>query len=240
MIALLLTACINPKGMAFTTVQDKQNRLIQYQKALDFYLTRTGYKIVFTENSGYDISNNYKEYIEQGRLEILTFNGNNYDKTLGKGYGEGQIIKYSLENSYILKSATTVVKITGRLIIKNINSLISRSKKENCVYCNLVKASSRKQTCYSIFFFAPKTFYKDYLIQNINNINDKEKYYFEHHLNDCCKQWKKDGNPWKEYFLPIIIIGQSGTSGTYYKYNYTMYIKQVIRYIAHRIGFYNI
>lgn len=240
MTVLLLTSCINPQGMSFTTLQNKKDRLIQYKEALNFYLTKTKYKIVFVENSGYDISNGYLEYIEQGRLEVLTFNGNNYDKTLGKGYGEAQIIKYGIDNSYILKEATSVVKITGRLIIKNINSLIEHCKKANCVYCNLVKASSRKHTCYSIFFFAPKTFYKDYLIQNINNINDKEKYYFEHHLNDCCEQWKKDGNLWKEYFLPIIIIGQSGTSGTYYKYNHTMYIKQLIRYIAHCIGFYNI
>ena len=234
---ILLTACINPAGMSKTVLQDKDVRLAQYKRALDYYLKTAENKIVFVENTGYDISDEYQEYIRKGRLEVLAFNGNSYDTRLGKGYGEALIIAYGLRNSKLLSSASDVVKITGRLIIRNINQLLDKSRTGH-LYCNLVKASSRKQTSYSIFFCAPKRFFTEYFLVDIALINDEKLYYFEHYLNDCCKKWKKDGNIWKEYWLPILIYGQSGTSGTEYKTSYLMYAKQYARYIMHKCGIY--
>lgn len=234
---LLLTACINPKGMSKTVLQDKDKRLAQYKAALEWYLQNTNVKIVFIENTCFDISNDYAEHIKSGRLEVLTFDGNNYDKKLGKGYGEALIIEYGFKKSQFIKEAKDIVKITGRLIIKNIEQLLNHSK-SNSVYCNLVRAYSRKNTGYSIFFRAPKSFYTEYFLKNITLINDDNLYYFEHYLNDCCNAWKKDGGKWKEFYLPILISGQSGTSGTYYKTSYSMYIKQLVRFITHKCGIY--
>ena len=53
---ILLTACIDPKGMAFTTLQNKEVRLQQYLDALNYYLYNTNLNIVFVENTGYNIS----------------------------------------------------------------------------------------------------------------------------------------------------------------------------------------
>lgn len=236
-LVLLLTACINPKGMSNTVLQDNNKRLAQYKVALDWYLQNTNVKIVFIENTGFDISNDYAEHIKSGRLEMLTFDGNNYDKKLGKGYGEALIIEYGFKKSRFLKEANDVVKVTGRLIIKNINQLLKYSKPEH-LYCNLVKASTRANTGYSVFFRAPKLFYTEYFLKNIQLINDETLYYFEHYLNDCCKQWQKDGRKWEEFWLPILICGQSGTSGTYYRTSYSMFLKQFVRYITHKCRIY--
>ena len=236
-LVLLMTACINPQGMSKTALQDWRKRLSQYKLAIDWYLHNTDIKIVFIENTNFDISAEYAYFIKQRRLEILTFNGNNYNKKLGKGFGEALIIEYGFKNSYLLNEAQDIVKITGRLIIKNTNQLMKYSKK-GILYCNLVKASSRTNTSYSIFFRAPKSFYTEYFLKNINLINDEELYYFEHYLNDCCKQWRKDGKLWNEFWLPILICGQSGTSGTEYKISFLMYIKQLVRYITHKCGIY--
>ena len=159
---ILLTACIDPKGMAFTTLQDKEVRLLQYLNALDYYLHNTNLKIVFVENTGYDISKEYKQAIDNKRLEVLTFQGNDYDKTLGKGYGEALIIRYALEHSHLLQQTSNIIKITGRLIISNIATLMKQCNTSDCVYCNLVKATSRKNTSYSIFFVAPKEFFNNF------------------------------------------------------------------------------
>lgn len=234
---ILLTACIAPLGMSKTVLQDKNVRLVQYKQALDYYLKKTENKIVFVENTGFDISQEYQEYVKVGRLEVMTFKGNSYDKRLGKGYGEALIIDYGLKNSRFIKEAKDIIKITGRLIIRNINQLLHHSRAGN-VYCNLVKASSRAQTSYSIFFCAPKEFYTKYFLENIGMINDEQTYYFEHYLNDCCHKWKNDGNRWKEFWIPILICGQSGTSGTEYRISYTMYIKQLARFILHKFGIY--
>ena len=119
---LLLTACINPNGMTMTALSDKEERREQYVKAINYYLKNTKFPIVFTENSGTDISTLFENAIKSGRLEYLSFDGN-HAKERGKGYGECEIIQYALKNSTTIQSAKDkrIAKITGRLIIKNIN-----------------------------------------------------------------------------------------------------------------------
>ena len=94
-IVVLLTACVNPNGMSKTVLQDVN--------ALNFYLQETSLPICFVENTGFDMSCEFHSYIDSGRLEYLCFKGNNYDKSLGKGYGEAVIILYATENSVFFK-----------------------------------------------------------------------------------------------------------------------------------------
>ena len=47
--------------------------------------SRTGWG-GFVENTDYDISSYFTKEIGQGRLECLSFNGNDYDKSFGKGH----------------------------------------------------------------------------------------------------------------------------------------------------------
>ncbi len=123
-ICILLTACVNPGGMSFTALQDVKIRERQYEEALDFYLNNTNVPIVFIENTGCDFSVKYHSYIQEGRLECLTFNGNDYDKKLGKGYGEYKILMYADSHSEILRSSQYVMKITGRIKVLNVNDLL--------------------------------------------------------------------------------------------------------------------
>lgn len=118
---LLMTACINPNGMSNTACQNKNIREVQYLEALNFYLSNTKFNILFVENSGIDISGRYREVIKKGRLEVITFDGNHYDRKLGKGFGEGLILKQAFEKSDLLKTSKVVIKVSGRHIVKNIN-----------------------------------------------------------------------------------------------------------------------
>ena len=42
---LFLTACVNPKGMAYPKLSNPEIRLLQYKDALDWYLENTSMKI---------------------------------------------------------------------------------------------------------------------------------------------------------------------------------------------------
>ena len=121
---ILLTACVNPNGMALTALQDTDERLRQYEGALNWYLDNTDLPILFVENTGYDISKRYLHQIEDGRLEVLSFNGNIYPRELGKGYGEAKILEYALNHSTSLEKVDIVIKITGRLICCNVNTIV--------------------------------------------------------------------------------------------------------------------
>lgn len=124
-ICILLTACVNPSGMSHTALQDPVVRAKQYRQALDFYIKETNLPIVFCENTMYDMSVDYKQYIDSGRLEFLTFDGNNYDKQRGKGYGEAVIMKYAVEHSNLIRNSKYIIKITGRLIVTDIKRISS-------------------------------------------------------------------------------------------------------------------
>lgn len=68
---ILLTACINPDGMCFTTLQDVEIRRKQYIEAVSHYLEHTKYNIVLCNNSGFDkeLFDAFKD--ENNRLELL-------------------------------------------------------------------------------------------------------------------------------------------------------------------------
>ena len=73
---IVLTACINPGKMIHTSLTDVDIRRRQYKDALEFYLLQTDYPIVFVENSGTDISGDFRKFVDCGRLEFITFQGN--------------------------------------------------------------------------------------------------------------------------------------------------------------------
>ena len=118
-----MTATVVPNGTKYTYLQDPETRKSQYLEAIDFYLRETAYDIVFCENTGANLFDEIESQEKYGRLEYLTFYGNDYDKSLGKGYGEARIIEYAIRNSQRLKSADFVIKITGRVKILNLYEL---------------------------------------------------------------------------------------------------------------------
>ena len=119
-----MTACINPNGMVSTKLQDPEIRKFQYLEALNFYLNETDCNIVFCENTGTNIYNKIESIKKNTRLEYITFQGNNYDKTIGKAYGESLIIRYAIQHSKFIKKTDYICKITGRVKVLNINEII--------------------------------------------------------------------------------------------------------------------
>lgn len=234
---ILLTACVNPNGMGMTVLQDKNMRLKQYKDTLLWYLEHTKEAVVLVENTMCDFSKDFESYIGSGRLEFLTFEGNNYDRVLGKGFGEALIIKYAMEHSKLLAKAEMITKITGRLKITNVEELVKVSNAVNTVYGN-VSVINKRFLCDSRFFIVPRDFFCDYFLSGISDLNDSMCYYFEHLLYDKIVKWKKDGNRHKEFYLPVDIVGTSGTSGNEYGLKNLRYIRAVIRYVTHLFGIY--
>ena len=157
---LFLTACVNPKGMAYTKLSNPEIRLQQYKDALDWYLENTSMKILLVENSGYDFSDCYQKQIREGRLEFLCCNGNDYDRKRGKGYGEAAIMEYGLLHSKFINNNPNIliVKVTGRLFCRNIKELCKRYHQQQTVYANIAKDDWNGNIIVSQFFIAPADF----------------------------------------------------------------------------------
>lgn len=228
-LVLLLTACISPNGMAFTAVQDSAKRRSAYIEALNYYLKATKFRIVFCNNSGEDLSCEFSEYSD--RIEFLSYYGNDYDKSLGKGYGEAGIIDFALQNSIFLKNAKTIVKITGKLKVLNLKKALSLTdfvlgKCDDCVCCTWVESGivDSRVFCGSPHFF-------QYLVNHKYLMNDETGAYFEKVLHDCVCQYHGscsgiglndasgfycDFRRVRDFIIPLEVDGYSWTSGKKY------------------------
>ena len=233
---ILLTSCVNPNGMPFTALSDINVRKQQYLDALRFYVNNTPLPIVYVDNSNVDI----KEYnvisnIVDDRLELLSFDGN-HDKEHGKGYGELEIIDYAIKHSNIINSNknVSIIKITGRLVIVNIMTILNQLKynilpSSNSVICSMNSDFSMAD---SRLLIAPLNFYKR-LIENRMAINDSEGVYLEHVL--CSLIKKQNLYAFHTFFSEPQYQGVSGSTNiTYEAKKHTF--REKIRYAEYVIS----
>lgn len=233
---ILLTSCVNPNCMPFTALSDINVRKQQYLDALRFYVNNTPLPIVYVDNSNVDI----KEYnvisnIVDDRLELLSFDGN-HDKEHGKGYGELEIIDYAIQHSNIINSNknVSIIKITGRLVIVNIMTILNQLKynilpSSNSVICSMNSDFSMAD---SRLLIAPLNFYKR-LIENRMAINDSEGVYLEHVL--CSLIKKQNLYAFHTFFSEPQYQGVSGSTNiTYEAKKHTF--REKIRYAEYVIS----
>lgn len=209
---ILLTSCVNPNGMPFTALSDIDVRKQQYLDALWFYINNTSLPIVYVDNSNFDIEQ-FKIFHDDvyKRLEILSFDGN-HDKVHGKGYGELEIIDYAIRHSEIINKNKDVslIKITGRLKITNINGIIKQIRYRILPYSNSIICSMNSDFSMadSRLMIAPIPFYMKMVERKIE-IYDSKGMYFEHVLS---KLIKSDGS---YGYYPFLIEPQfEGVSGS--------------------------
>lgn len=235
---LFLTGCIKPDGMSMTSLQDPLVRQQQYIEAIRFYISKTSLKILFIDNSNTDLSSFFQPEIKDSRIEILTFAGNNFNKSLGKGYGECEIIEYALNNSIFMNDADYIIKVTGRLCVNNISALINSMKDFASIYAQRIKMGPQGMSCLSYFFGCPKDFIRNYFLPMKSEINDSKNIFFEHVLYRSVLTWKSRGGKFREFYFPIQLIGQSGSTGMKYTPRKIDYLWSLLKYIYHNTPLY--
>lgn len=237
---LLLTACVTPGGMAYTALQDSTERERQYLNALRWYLSNTEFPIVMCENTSYQLPAEFKPYIDSGRLEFLSFDGNNsFDKSRGKGLGEALIINYAIDHSRLIAQADIIMKVTGRQILRNIVFVVKHSTNPNCVYANMCKQNLGIMAALSQFYICPKTFYTKYFLSDIDKLDDSRFYYFEHLLYDSMALWKQDkAGCISEFWMPLKIEGVSGTQNKPLERRSMPWLRSIVRYLVHKFNWF--
>lgn len=237
-VAILLTACVNPIGMSYTVLQDSHVRKCQYIEALRYYLDNTEVKIVFVDNTKCDLTPYFEKDVEDGRLELLSFDGNHFEKTKGKGYGESLIIEYGLNNSRFLIDTDLIIKITGRLKCLNIHQVIAKCCNSETVYSWFTLDDYSCPICESRVFVAPREFYEHYFLPDKNDIDDSNHVFFEHILIKSVHKWTNSKRPFKEIWFPMVLNGVGGSTGEVYSESILRSVQFYIHYILHRLNYY--
>ena len=108
---LIITGCIKVNdNTPYVAVRDDRLRLDDYISTIKWAIESEVFdKIVFCDNSGYVYDDKEIQDLAKIRLkkfEWLCFQASpDLVNTYGKGYGEGEIIKYVLNNSKIISDS---------------------------------------------------------------------------------------------------------------------------------------
>ena len=233
-IVILLTATIDVQNIPFLQRSDLKIRLSDYKQSLKLWMNNKHTpKIIFCENSGFDLSP-LSELCKQNnphhkKIEFLSLDDNHFPRELGKGYGEMRIIKHVFEKSHLIGPDTLIIKVTGRLYIAEIGTIINniQNRPKADIYCNF-KGDLSHAECY--IFCSSVLFLKDYLFPRKELINDTKGVFFEHVLARAVHASLSDG--YKYSILPgfLDIRGINGTRGDIYTRSFISRIKGFIFY----------
>lgn len=236
---LLLTGCIRPNCDDFLAINKVAQRKAMYIKSINWYLCNTNFKVVFCENSGVDITDEFDSSYWEDRLEVLTYVS---DYTLGrtKGYKEMEILEYIQVNSRFVNGcnkSAVLVKVTGRLILLNISAIIKKlnsNRSRNQTFVSAYLNGRKPWGDCRFIFFSPD--FLSFLIAKKEEITTS--YYFEHATMDAVLLSKKCGVKFIYPPLPVRIDGIGGGFGDVYNISDKEYRKKNCIHQLRRLLFY--
>lgn len=212
---IFLTASIDTNGCPSTKRNDPKVRESDYLNSLRLWLENTQFKMVFCENSGYDLKN-IRNLCDKypGRVEIIQFYGNSYPRHLGKSYGEFLIIEKAMTDSVFIRQSEYIVKVTGRFFIENIYKILSKVKND-IVYSSIEKIPSGYIAFHTILFIFKKDFFFDFMFKYKNLINEAEGVCLENIFEKSIIDLNKKGYS-NSVIKGIKYFGYSGTYNAQY------------------------
>ncbi|WP_300563423.1 hypothetical protein [uncultured Acetatifactor sp.] len=235
---LIITATIKPvNGVYSLTVVDRDIRKRQYidslKYAIDYYDIE---RIIFCENSKSVDKEIYsiKKYAEERnkKLEILSFQGDaQMILQKGKGYGEGEILKYAIDNSKLIEKEDYIIKLTGRLTVSNLDKIIKMATKQE-MFIN--KLSIKGKVADTRLYIVKKDIYEKVFADIYLEIDDKEKKTMEALF---YNQILRENLKVSSFGTYPEIIGISGSTGEEYR---VAVFKHFIKIILNILGLYKI
>ena len=202
---LLLTGTINVQNISFMKRNDYETRKNDYERSLNKWLKIKDLKIVFVENSNFKLDEFNLKVLNNANFEYLTFNGQNFPRHKGKGYGEIRAMEYAIKNSKLINNSSHIVKCNGRYFFKGIKKLVNL---DYDLVCNFKK--DLKYADSRVFYFN-KIFFEKYFIKYKDLMDDSKLLLFETNLAKAAHLLLSDDGKWKYIPFPLIIEGFSGT-----------------------------
>ncbi len=189
-------------------------------------------RIVLCDGSGFDFSRIVSEKFPLAEIECLHFeNRQDLVNQYGRGYGEGEIVRYALAHSKFIANSGCFAKCSAKLWVENFAQCLSGWN--GSILCKgvfLNVFSLFKNTTFSYvdtrFYIASCASYKKHLENAHFQINKEHG----HSLEECFKDVFMKYNLEKILFnTPPVICGVGGGTGTYYNNSPTRKLKERLR-----------
>jgi hypothetical protein len=192
-----------------------------------------GAPIVLCDGSGFDFSGSVHSAFPGAKIECLFFeNDQRAVIERGRGYGEGEIVRYAIEHSREINAAGAFAKCTSKLWVENYQDCMrywNGSGVFKGVFDNVFSALAKTKFVYidTRFYLVTVDFYKRYFLYAHHGINPSTGYGLEDCFHAVFLERKLAG-----YLLPSppVVCGVGGGIGKYYKNTAVRRFKERLRY----------
>lgn len=234
-VVLLLTGTVNVGQTPNVLRASASERLDDYLASIQRWLNQGSFsKILFVENSDFDANEIRRNLVinhNKIELEILTYNGSDYDPKLGKSYGEKEIIKYAFEHSRLLAGASGVVKVNGRYFVPKLSEVI-KTLPESVDICGdlrpCFKFSDSRISYWSAFF------YLRFLKSELDRVDERIGFYFEHALATAILRAVSERLRF-QLMRPLLIVGYSGSLNQLYERSFKRRLSDWWKFCCRRL-----
>ena len=219
MTVLITTANNPPAGMPFLRMTDPVMRAIAAKAALYFWVSQGIEQIVLADATGTNLLSAAEEAEidnSETRVEQIHYQQDNESVTRkGKGYGEGKLIEYALDNSELLARGEYFFKCTGKLYVRNfpvIAGAIKTKNISNLFWRYMGDGSWMEPWADCRFYYTSKTFARSHLLPAYFASNDRTDAVCEYHIHQALARNMQIGKSVR----PLITGYGGGTGETYF------------------------
>jgi hypothetical protein len=218
MTVLITTANNPPNGVPYLQMSDPVMRTIAAKAALYFWVTQGIEQIVLADATGKNLLTEQEEaQIDQSetRVEQLSYKQNSEDVIeKGKGYAEGKLIEYALDNSELLAREEHFFKCTGKVYVRNFPAVVSAIKANNIsnLFWRYMGDGSWMQPWADCrFYYTSKSFARNHVLPAYFASNDHAGGVCEYHIHEALDRNMKAGRA-----LRPLVAGYAGATGEPY------------------------
>ena len=231
-IPILITSSITPHDTA-VKLADPQQRLFHAIESIEQWIKiAPKSRLVLCDGSNFDFEPIVKERFPYASIECLCFENDALKiADFGRGYGEGEIVKFALNHSVYLRDSDAFAKCSSKLWVENYAECVKKWRGD-CLFSGVFKNTF--STLRSIemiqvdtrFYVVQNNFYRKNLIDAHHKIGLAPGFGLEdsfHQVLLTTKQLRY------LFAIPPVIKGVGGGTGTYYKSSWLRIWKEKVR-----------
>jgi hypothetical protein len=231
-IPVLLTSSVvaHDRGVAVTDTQERTR--LALESVREWLKIDPQLQLVLCDGSGFDFGPLVREQFPLAQIECLHFE-NDVDKVRaqGRGFGEGEIVRYAVDHSTTIARAGCFAKCTSKLWVENFSECVVQWNDELLLKGVFDHVFSIRRTTSLLhidtrFYIASVKVYRRDLIDAHQHIRRDQG----HGLEECFREVlvKKS---LRRVLLSVapVICGVGGGTGVYYKNSLKRTLKERLR-----------
>lgn len=231
-IPILLTSSVivHDTGVALTN-QDERVRLT-LESVHEWLKIDTNLRIVLCDGSGFNFTTTVRAQFPEAHIECLYFDNDVQQvRQHGRGYGEGEIVRYALAHSRLISEAGCFGKCSSKLWIKNFSECLGNWDGKlllKGVFSDVFSPFRPTSFAYidTRFYMASVDIYRQYFVDAHTQIQ-KER---GHGLEECFRDVVIQKQLKHILFRSVpIVCGVGGGTGIYYRNPVKRRLKEKIR-----------